>query len=324
MANITFFVPTDMSNLTFSGYSLTGATNTQITLTNGINTDTIDGNFTYGGEQVFGTITGIEEFTGSTNGLGPTLDAQISGLNIDANAAENLILNNQGQALFQLGLGSGTNNVITGSTGNDTFVGYGGNDVFVLTGSFNVVEGGSGFEQAVINAPIEGATVGVSGNTVVVNSGAGQDTLINVERVQFNDGVLAFDIQGNAGNAYRLYQAAFDRTPDIAGLSFWTHALDTGVNIQTVAQDFVNSSEFHTVFGANPTNQQLAFAMYQNVLGRAPDPAGLAFWVAALNNGTPVAAVLEGFAVSSENHALVDPTLVGGIHLNSSADLFAA
>jgi len=317
MATIAFFVPTDMTNLTFSGYSLTGLTNTQITLANGINTDTIDGNFTYSGDQVFGTITGIEEHTG------PTLDAQISGLNVDANVAENLILNNQVQALLQLGAGSGTN-VITGSTGSDTLVGIGGNDVFVLTGSFNVVEGGSGFEQAVINAPIEGATVGVSGNTVVINSSAGQDTLVNVERVQFSDGVLAFDIQGNAGNAYRLYQAAFDRTPDIAGLSFWTHALDTGVNIQTVAQDFVNSSEFHTVFGANPTNQQLAFAMYQNVLGRAPDPAGLAFWVAALNSGTPVAAVLEGFAVSSENHALVDPTLVGGIHLNSSADLFMA
>lgn len=322
MATVTFFVPTDMSNLTFSGYSLSGATATQITLTNGINTDTIDGNFSYGGEEVFGTITGIEEYAGSTNGTGSKLDVQISGLNLNANTAESLILNNQAQALFQLGLSG--NNVIMGNTGNDTFVGYGGNDVFVLSGNFNVVEGGSGFEQAVINAPIEGVTVGVSGSTVVVNSAAGQDTLINVQRVQFNDGVLAFDIQGNAGNAYRLYQAAFDRTPDIAGLSFWVHALDTGVNIQTVAQDFVNSSEFQAVFGTNPTNQQLAYAMYQNVLGRTPDPAGLAFWVAALNNGTPVGQVLEGFAVSSENHALVDPTLVTGIHLNSTVDLYVA
>jgi Ca2+-binding RTX toxin-like protein len=319
MADVTFYIPTDMSSLSFSGFSLSGATSTQITLTNGVETDTIGGNFTYGGTQVFGTVTNIEEYTGSTNGLGPTLDAQITGLNIDANTAGNDIANNQVQALLQLALSG--NNVITGSNGNDTLIDYGGNNVFVPLGGFNTIEGGSGFDQVVINAPIETSTINVSGNQVVVYSSESTDTIINAQRIQFSDGVLALDIQGNAGNAYRLYQAAFDRTPDIAGLSFWTHALDTGVNIQTVAQDFVNSSEFQTVFGTNPTNQQLAYAMYQNVLGRAPDPAGLAFWVAALNNGTPVGAVLEGFAVSSENHALVDPTLVGGIHLNSTAFL---
>jgi hypothetical protein len=319
MADVTFFIPTDMSSLTFAGFSPEAATATQITLADGINTDTIGGNFTFNGTQVSGTVTDIEEYTGSTNGLGPTLDAHITGLNVDANTAANLIETNQVQALLQLAFGG--NNVITGSNGNDTLVGLGGNDVFIPEAGFNVIKGGSGFEQVVVNALIETSTINVSGNVVVVNSSEGQDTLTNVERIQFSDGVVAFDIQGNAGNAYRLYQAAFDRTPDIAGLSFWTHALDTGVNIQTVAQDFVNSSEFQTVFGAHPTNQQLAFAMYQNVLGRTPDPAGLAFWVNQLNAGTPVGAVLEGFAVSSENHALVDPTLVTGIHLNSTADL---
>jgi hypothetical protein len=319
MATITFFVPTDMSALTFSGFSLAGATSTQITLTNGINTDTIDGNFTYGGTQVFGTITSIEEFTGSSNGLGPTLDAQIGGLNIDASVAENLIATNQVQALLQLALGG--NNVITGSNGNDTLIGYAGNDVFIPNGGFNTIQGGAGFEQVVIHAPIETATVNVSGNVVVVNSAEGQDATTNIQRFEFSDGVLAFDIQGNAGNAYRLYQAAFDRTPDTAGLSFWTHQLDLGLNIQTVAQDFVNSSEFQTVYGVNPTNEHIVDLFYQNVLGRLPDAAGLAFWVNQLNAGTPVGAVLEGFAVSSENHGLVDPKLVGGIHLDSSAFL---
>jgi len=321
MADVSFFIPTDMSNLTFSGFSLSSATSTQITLADGIYTDTIGGNFTFSGEQVFGTVTDIEEYTASTPGLPPTLDAQITGLNIDANAAANLIETDQVQALLQLTLGG--NNVITGS-GNDTLVGYGASDVFIPGIGTNIIEGGSGFEQVVINAPIENSTINVSGNTVVVNSSQGQDTITNVERIQFSDGVLALDIQGNAGNAYRLYQAAFDRTPDIAGLSFWTHALDVGVNIQTVAQDFVNSAEFQQVFGTNPTNQQLAYSMYQNVLGRQPDAPGLAFWVSALNNGTPVATVLEDFAASPENHALVDPTLVTGIHLNSSADLYLA
>ena len=71
MANITFFTPTDMSNLSFSGLSLTGATATQITLSDNVHIDTIDGNFTYGGTQVFGTVTSIEEYTTQTNGRGP-------------------------------------------------------------------------------------------------------------------------------------------------------------------------------------------------------------------------------------------------------------
>jgi Ca2+-binding RTX toxin-like protein len=323
MADVTFFVPTDMSaSLNFSGFSLSGATSTQITLSNGEDTGVIGGNFTYGGNQVFGTITSIEEFTASTNGLGPTLDAQITGLNIDANTASNDILNNQSQALLQLALGG--NNVITGSSGNDTLIDYGGNNVFVPLGGFNVIEGGSGFDQVVINAPIETSTINVSGNQVVVDSSEGQDTITNVQRIQFSDGVLALDIQGDAGNAYRLYQAAFDRTPDVPGLSFWVHQLDLGLNIQTVAQDFVNSAEFQSVYGTNPTNTHIVDLFYQNVLGRLPDAAGLAFWVNQLNAGTQVGAVLEGFAASSENHALVDPTLVTGIHLNSTANLYTA
>jgi len=319
MANVTFFKATDMSNLSFSGFSLTGATATQITLSDNVHIATIEGNFTYGGTQVFGTITNIEEYTSQTNGLGPILDVQISGLNIDANTAGNLILNNQVQALLQLGLGG--NNLITGSNGNDTLVGFTGNDVFIPNGGSDIVKGGSGFEQVVIHAPIGSSTVNVASNFAVVNSAEGQDTLFDVDRIQFSDGVVALDIQGNAGNAYRLYQAAFARTPDKPGLSFWTHQLDLGVNIQIVAQDFVNSSEFQSVYGANPTNAHIVDLFYLNVLGRLPDAAGSAFWVNQLNAGTAVGAVLQGFAVSSENHGLVDAKLAQGIVLDSSAFL---
>ncbi len=319
MATVTFFSPTDMSNLSFSGLSLVGATASQITLSDNVHTDTIEGNFTYGGTQVFGTVTNIEEYTNSTNGRGPVLDVQISGLSVDANAAGNFILNNQVQALLQLALGG--SNTITGSTGNDTLVGYTGNDVFIPNGGFDTIKGGTGFEQVVIHASINSATVSVTPDFTVVSSNEGQDTLTNIQRVQFSDGVIAFDIQGDAGNAYRLYQAAFNRTPDKAGLSFWTHQLDLGVNIQIIAQGFVNSSEFKAVYGANPTNAHIVDLFYLNVLGRLPDQAGEFFWVNQLNAGTSVGAVLQGFAVSSENHGLVDAKLVQGIALDSSAFL---
>jgi len=48
-----------------------------------------------------------------------------------------------------------------------------------------------------------------AGYTVTDTAGAdGTDTLINVERLQFSDAKVAIDTSGNAGQAYRLYQAA--------------------------------------------------------------------------------------------------------------------
>ncbi|NDE78359.1 MAG: hypothetical protein EB047_04025, partial [Chitinophagaceae bacterium] len=37
--------------------------------------------------------------------------------------------------------------------------------------------------------------------------------LKNIERFVFSDGVIAVDLNGNAGKAYRVYKAAFARDP---------------------------------------------------------------------------------------------------------------
>ncbi len=68
-------------------------------------------------------------------------------------------------------------------------------------------------------------------NRVVTDSQAarnGSDTLVSVERLHFSDGNIALDTDGVAGQAFRLYQAAFNRTPDQAGVGFWIKALDQG------------------------------------------------------------------------------------------------
>jgi Ca2+-binding RTX toxin-like protein len=314
MAAVNFFVPTNMAtSQTFAG-TLTGATSSQITITDGFNTGIYQGQFTYSSTgQVSGTLLGYEQFAGSL------LTEQVTGLHVDMSVAAGLINSNQVQALFQLALQG--NDVIIGSSGNDVLFGYGGNDVIAPGGGNNTVDAGAGFDTVVIHAPIETSTIAVTGNLVQVAGSEGNDTITNAERIQFSNGVLALDTQGSAGNAYRLYQAAFNRTPDTAGLSFWTHQLDLGLNIQTVAQDFVNSSEFKTVYGANPTNAQIVNLFYGNVLGRAGETAGINFWVGQLNAGTSVGAVLEGFAVSSENHGIVDPKIAQGILLDHTAFL---
>lgn len=313
MAIITFDVPTDMTQLTIPT-TLDSATSTAITVSNGTTTDVINGNFAYVGTQVSGTITSIDSYNQGS------LVAQITGLDVNAATAESLIIANNTQGVLNLALSG--NNVINGSFGSDVLVDLGGNNVFVPNGGTNTVEGGAGFDQVLIHAPLAASSYSTTNGVTTVTSPEGVDIITNVQRIQFSDGVLALDTQGNAGNVYRLYQAAFAETPDTPGLSFWVHAADTGISMQTIAQDFTNSSQFQALYGgANPSPTTVIDLLYQHVFGRAPDQAGFNFWLNAMETGTSVGAVLLGFSISSEDHALVDPKIAQGIVLDQSAFL---
>lgn len=101
-------------------------------------------------------------------------------------------------------------------------------------------------------------------------------------------------------DVYRLYQAALDRAPDAGGLQNWTGALANGRGALEVAAGFVNSVEFQNRYGTT-TNTQFITLLYNNVLDRAPDAAGLASWAGALTNGNLTRTdVLRGFAQSQE------------------------
>lgn len=82
----------------------------------------------------------------------------------------------------------------------------------------------------------------------------------------------------------RLYTALFNRAPDSAGLSFWANALASGASLSTVTQGFLTAPEGAGNYPSFQTAEAFVTAFYAKVFGRNPDAAGLAFWVAALNN----------------------------------------
>lgn len=102
------------------------------------------------------------------------------------------------------------------------------------------------------------------------------------------------------GEIYRLYGAAFGRTPDAPGQAFWSAALGAGATITQIAQSFVGSAEFQADYGGLGVDAFVT-ALYHNALGRAPDAAGLQAWTNALNGGASEASVLVGFSDSLEN-----------------------
>lgn len=175
------------------------------------------------------------------------------------------------------------------------------------------VTGSTGLDTLVYKSARAGATIVESGNIVSVTDAAGNHaTLTGVERLQFSDGMVALDINGDPGEAYRLYQAAFGRTPDKAGLGYWIEAMDKGVTLAQAAAGFVDSAEFVKLYGANSTDAQFVTALYQNVLHRPLDSAGYDFWVQSLHSSSR-ADVLVGFSESAENQAQVVGSIQNGI-----------
>jgi len=228
--------------------------------------------------------------------------------------------------------GSATDDVITAAVDDvkKIFVAGAGNDKVSATGAADVLiggagndtlDGGAGLDKAVFTGALANYRLNLANNKVeVVDSQAtrdGTDSLSNIERLSFSDVSVAFDTGANqtAGSGYMLYKAAFNRTPDGGGLGFWIDKMDAGTGYNSVAQSFVNSTEFKDAFGgANPTVNTLATKLYNNVLNRTPDAAGLAFWQDKLSKeGWSTADVLGYFATSGENVTNVTPLIANGI-----------
>ncbi len=112
---------------------------------------------------------------------------------------------------------------------------------------------------------------------------------------------------------YELYQAAFDRMPDTAGFLYWGNAVSANeYTALQVADIFMASAEFTAKFGANPSNDAYVTELYTNVLGRAPDAAGLAYWEGQANSGMAHDQLLVAFATSAENVQLLAPHTANG------------
>ena len=204
--------------------------------------------------------------------------------------------------------GTSANNTLTGGTGNDTLSGGAGNDS---------LSGGAGIDTVVFSGSRSSYNISKSSTGLTVSSTAeGVDTLADVERLKFADASVALDINGTAGQAYRVYQAAFNRTPDNGGLKYWIGLMDGGYTLAGVASGFIASDEFKTLYGSNPTNELFVSKLYDNVLHRTPDTGGYNYWVGLLNTKKidSISAFIN-FSESPENQAGVIGVIQNGIDL---------
>jgi hypothetical protein len=81
------------------------------------------------------------------------------------------------------------------------------------------------------------------------------------------------------------YVAYYGRPGDPGGVDYWTQRIVAdGDSLRTLIDDFSSSPEFRTRYGGLD-HTGLVIKVYQQALGRDPEPAGLALWVDKLDRG---------------------------------------
>ena len=228
-------------------------------------------------------------------------------------------------------IGSAFNDVLTGDGGDNALFGGQGSDYLIGGAGGDVLDGGDGIDVADYGGSSVGVAIDLEAGTASGGDAAG-DVLTAIERLVgsskddalFGDGennaltggLGADDLRGRDGDDFlyggdgygltpggasimRLYEATLDRPPDLVGFANWTNALDGGQDLVEIADGFVNSMEFQTVYGAL-TDEEFVTLLYNNVLDRAPDMDGFNNWVNALSSGTSRADVVVGFSQSIE------------------------
>lgn len=309
------------------------ATNSKLVISDGVNTAVYQGyGLTYGwdGTVIGGTVTAYSQFYSGAHVA--TLDgfaapAVIVQAHVNSNDIPGFLraVMDGGDTVSGSPYGDwiatyGGDDVIAGNGGDDYIVAGAGNDTIFLSAGRSTVDGGAGFD--VVSLPGNGgsyAQVQTPTGWSFASAQTGASAfLTNVERVAFSNGVLAFDTDGSAGQAYRIYQAAFARSPDAEGLGFWVNAIDQGYGDTTwLAANFIGSDEFKSKYGtpASVTDARFVELVYQNVLLRLPDESGYAFWTAQLDAGMSRASLLAHFSESPENKINVAPEIEQGIWL---------
>jgi hypothetical protein len=108
------------------------------------------------------------------------------------------------------------------------------------------------------------------------------------------------DATTNVDPTIRLYSAYLTRIPDAGGLNFWLGRRRAGWTLSRISSNFAGSSEFIRRYGSL-TNRAFVENIYENVLQRPGDAAGISYWTGQLDrNRKSRGQVMINFSESNE------------------------
>lgn len=176
-----------------------------------------------------------------------------------------------------MALVQGTDNSddIVGTSGADLISGFGGNDTITGGAGDDGINGGDGLDWVLFPGSINEYRIDVPPGRVGVNDlffDQGNDSLVNVERIQFDDMAVAFDLFGNAGAAARLIGTLFDGASvyNPAYMQVILYAFDQGYSAEQIA-----AAAIDYVY-PDYTDAELGALIFFNLAGRAGSDAEVA------------------------------------------------
>lgn len=193
---------------------------------------------------------------------------------------------------------------ISGNSYNNVLKGYAGNDR---------IDGGAGIDTAVFTGFASQYQIQKSGTALLTSGVDGVDTLLNIERLQFDDKKIAFDISGNAGFAVEILGAVLGRDLMMSKkplIGTVIDLFDQGFTLPQLSGALMRLDIWGLLANAGQpgaSNVQIANYLLTTVNRVAPDAATLAAGVNALNTETGAAQgnFLWHLAESSANQVQV-------------------
>ncbi len=228
--------------------------------------------------------------------LTPGAYSSVGKLASGANALANLTTSFD--AMIENAIGTVANDTMLGNAAHNRFTGGLGNDT---------IDGAAGIDTAVYSGArgVNNVSVGDAGLTV--NGLDGTDTLTRVERLQFSDMKVAFDLDGFAGITAKILGAVFGRE-SVANLQYvgiGLGLLDGGTSYFDLMQLAINAR-----LGANANAEAVVNLLYTNVVGVAPGSADLELYTGLINSGAYSATTL-GILAADTSLNIANVGLVG-------------
>ena len=195
--------------------------------------------------------------------------------------------------------GSAFGDVLAGDAGNNVFIGGMGND--------NII-GRQGMDVAQFAGVRSSCIIMRAGTTTIVAGPQGVDTLDSVERLQFSDRGVAFDLDSgqSAGDTVRILGAAFGAQniqADLVGIGI--HLFDIGHTETQAAQTAIDTRLFLGLAGSH-SDVDFVNTVYRNVFGFLPTARERDFYVGLLqgSGGTMTQAELLVVAANGASNAV--------------------
>ena len=189
-------------------------------------------------------------------------------------------------------------------------IGSKGDDTIILNQKNNIVDGLDGFDTVKITNLSSSRIDLLEDKLIVSNKQSGLDTLSNIEQLYINNILvdinsyqresMNFENHEAASTISRLYLAVLDRVPDKSGLQYWLGEYESTNNLANIANSFVISEEFISLYGSTVSDEDYINQLYQNILYRNPDQSGFEYWSDEMKNGFSKADVLVSFSNSQE------------------------